>query len=144
MTTLLLQPAFWGALVVGLCLAAVFVSSATSDISRSRADRHARVVASFAGLRLTPSHLIVGTRTGAEQISLTGLAVAVKQIESANGPDVVVTIRGGGQVIERRESLSYGAGGQAQIFAIMFNRMARATYPVAAATPIAAATSIAA
>lgn len=138
MATILLQPAFWGALILGLCLAAVFVCSAGSDLARSRADRHAHVVASFAGLRLTPNSVIVGSRTDAMQIPLLGLTVAVKQIESAAGPGVVVTIRGGGQVIERREPLSYGAGGEAQIFAIMFNRMARGMNPVTAATSIAA------
>lgn len=135
MTTILLSPAAWGALVVGLGLVAVFVSSATADTARSRADRRAHVVATFAGLRLTPSHLIVGN---AERIALTGLEVSVKQTESTAGPDVVVTIRGAGQLIECREPLSYGAGGEAQIFAIMFNRMTRAMVPATTASPVAA------
>lgn len=125
MATLLHQHAFWGALVATLMFAAVFVSS--DDVpARSRSHRHARVVASFAGLRLTPSHVIVRGVTTVEQIPLTGMAVAVKQTESADGPDVVLTIRGAGRVIERREPLSACAGGEAQAFAIMFNRMLRA------------------
>lgn len=135
MATILLSPAAWGALVVGLGLVAVFVSSATADTARSRADRHAHVVASFAGLRLTPSHLIVGD---AGRIALAGLEVAVRQTESATGPDVIVTIRGAGQVIERRAPLSYGAGGEAQIFAIMFNRITRAMAPATTVTSVAA------
>lgn len=135
MTTILLSPAAWGALVVGLGLVAVFVSSATVDTARSRADRHAHVVASFAGLRLTPSHLIVGQT---RRIALAGLEVAVRQIESATGPDVVVIVRGAGEVIECREPLSYGTGGEAQVFAIMFNRMTRELLPAKTATPVAA------
>lgn len=137
--TTLPHPALWGALIFGLLLVAAFAVSATSDSLRIRTDRCDGVVASFAGLRLTASHLIVGQSKDAERIPLAGLSVGVKQTESAGGADVVVTVRGAGQMIERREPLSYGAGAEAQTFAIMFSRARLAMQPVAQAAAAAAA-----
>lgn len=131
MTPFLTQ-AVWGALIVAGPLAMMVLVAAGCDRLGSSNDRNDRVVASFSGLRITASHLIVGHSKDTERIPLAGLAVAVRQTESASGPDVVVTILGAAHVIERREPLSYGTGGQAQIFAVMFNRMARAQCRAAA------------
>lgn len=127
-----LNQAVWGALIVVGPLVVMVIVAASCDRLQNFNDRHDRVVASFSGLRITASHLLVGHCKDTERIPLAGLAVAVRQTESAAGPDVVVTIRGAARVIERREPLSYGTGGQAQIFAVMFNRMARTQCRIAA------------
>ena len=136
--TTLQNPAIWGAVIVAGLFAIVFVVAAGSDRARSVVQRREHVVASFAGLRLTSSHLIVGRPEHAERIALAGLTVGVVQTQSAAGPDVVVTVRGAGRQIECREPLSYGSGGEAQIFAVMFNRMSRAQRTAAVPAAISA------
>ncbi|MCW1958842.1 MAG: hypothetical protein KIH64_009910, partial [Mycobacterium sp.] len=123
----LLHPALWGVLVVGTLFTFVFVVAAASDTVLTFNDRREQVVASFGALRLTSKHLIVGNRKDAERIPLTGLAVAVKQMESAVGSSVVVTVMGADRPTERREPLTFGSSGEAQILAVLFGRMARAT-----------------
>lgn len=129
----LLHPALWGALVIGILFSFVLVVAAASDTALTIKDRREHVVAGFGGLRLTSKHLIIGGRADSERIPLAGLAVGVTQTESAAGASVVVTVTGAGRSIERREPLTYGASGEAQIFAVMFGRMTRALKPVAAA-----------
>lgn len=136
--TSLLNPAILGALVVGGLFAVIFAISAGSDSAQSRTGRREHVLASFSGLRLTSEHLIVGQTADAERIALSGLSVGVTQTSSAAGPAVVVTVRGAGRKIERREPLSYGSGGEAQIFAVMFNRASRALQRADAAVAISA------
>lgn len=136
--TSLLHPALWGALVLGTLLTFVFVVAAVSDTSLAIHDRREHVVASFAGLRLTADHLIIGGRKDSQRIPLEGLTVGVTQAQSAAGGTVLVTIIGEGHTIQRREPLSYGASGEAQIFAVMFNRMTRALKPAVAAVQTSA------
>ncbi len=136
--TSLLHPALWGALVIGTIFAFVVVVAVASDASSAVNDRRDNVVASFAGLRLTADHLIIGGRRGSQRIPLAGLTVGVSQPESAGGATVRVTITGDGYSVERGEPLSYGASGEAQVFAVVFNRMTRALQSTAAANPIAA------
>lgn len=136
--TSLQNPAIWAAVVVGGLFVIAFALAVGSDKAHSRLIRREHVVASFAGLRLTPSHLIVGQPQDCERISLTGLTVGVVQTQSATGPDVVVTVRGADRLIERREPLSYGSGGEAQVFAVMFNRMSRAQRGMAVPAAISA------
>lgn len=136
--TSLQNPAIWAAVVVGGLVAIVFAVAVVSDKAHFRIGRREHVVASFAGLRLTPSHLIVGGPQDSERISLTGLSIGVVQTQSATGPDVVVTVRGANRRIEFREPLSYGSGGEAQIFAVMFNRMSRTQRGMAVPATISA------
>jgi hypothetical protein len=131
--TSLIHPALWGALVIAPLFTFVVVVAAASDTCLTINQRREHVVADFAGLQLTTNHLILGHRKDSERIPLVGLAVGVTQAESPEGAIVVVTITGAGSPIQRRTPLSYGASGEAQIFAVMFNRMARALKPTAAA-----------
>lgn len=80
------------------------------------------------GLRLTEHHLIVGYRKGARQIPLIGLSISADWADVAD-VGVRVAIRGNGQAIDRQQPYSYGASGEAQIFATMFTRLTSAVQP---------------
>lgn len=127
----LLHPALWGALIVGLLFAGVFVAGAAVDLRSARADRQEHVLATFVGLRLTSSHLLVGNRKSPRRIALAGLSASAEETESDTGRDVMVTVHGAGSAIQYRQPASYGARGEAQIFTILLVRMSEALQPVA-------------
>lgn len=127
----LLHPALWGALIVGLLFAAVFVAAAAVDMRSARADRQEHVLATFVGLRLTSSHLLVGNRKSPRRIPLAGLSASAEETEFDTGRGVVVTVHGAGPAIQYRQPATYGARGEAQIFTILLGRMSGALQPVA-------------
>ena len=122
------NPGLWAALIVALPLIGVFTAAAVIDVSQSRRDDADRVLATCMGLRLTDQDLIVGQLRNARRIPLCGLTVSV---ESSMG-DVRVSVRGVGELVERRQPYSYAASGEAQMFATTFARLSR---PSRTATP---------
>lgn len=133
-----LNPAILGALVIGVPFILLLVAAAASDKRLATNDRRERVVANFAGLRLTGDHLILGAGKNSRRIPLAGLTVDVAQTESADGASVLVTIMGAVHTIQRQEPLSYGASGQAAAFAVLFNLMTPSPVQAAGVSPLAA------
>lgn len=128
----LLHPALWGALIVGLLFAGVFVAAAAVDMRSVRADRQEHVLATFVGLRLTSSHLLVGNRKSPRRIPLAGLSASAEETEFDTGRGVVVvTVHGAGPAIQYRQPATYAARGEAQIFTILLGRMSGALQPMA-------------
>ena len=117
--------ALFAALFAALPFAVAFVAAMLRDVSGARRDSAEGVLATCMGLRLTENHLIVGDSRSARRIALTGLTVSVE----SDGSALRVAVHGAGQPIERREPYSYGASGQAQIFATTLTRLSRARQP---------------
>lgn len=131
-----LNPAIWGALVVGLLFALLFVAASAADVFQVRSDRNENVVCTCMGLRLTASHLLVGTRGSVERIPLAGLRLSVDNATTQSGREVRMSIAGAGHSIERSQPFSYGASAEVQIFAIRFAQMSR---PLRCTSPVALA-----
>ncbi|MFI5508989.1 hypothetical protein ACIA48_16080 [Mycobacterium sp. NPDC051804] len=111
------------ALVVPLGLMMAF--AIFGERRQRRRDRAEGVVMSFGDLRLTDTHLIVGSGPGAERIALSGLSAKVAIATAPDRPDeeVQLTIENGGHHIRRSQPYTYGASGNAQAFAIKFNML---------------------
>lgn len=90
-----------------------------------RRDRAEGVVMSWEDLRMTDTHLIVGTGPGAERIPLSGLSAKVAVTAKPDQPDdeVQLIIKNAGRDIRRSAPYTYGASGNAQAFAIRFNML---------------------
>jgi hypothetical protein len=118
-----LSPALIAAIVVPM-LIMMAIAIVVERFQRGR-DRADGVVMSWDDLRLTPSHLIVGSRRDAQRFPLAGLHAKVAVTTSPDRPGddhaVDLTIENAGQEIHRSQPYSYGASGGAQAFAIKFN-----------------------
>ncbi len=119
------NPAFIGALFVAVAMmmaVAIFVEQ-----MRRRRDRADGVLMSWDDLRLTSSHLIVGSGSAALRLPLAGLKAEVvvstppRQAESDG--EVRMTIHNAGREIRRQQPYSYGTSGSAQAFVIKFNSL---------------------
>ncbi|MGO4442103.1 hypothetical protein AB4Z42_01970 [Mycobacterium sp. 2YAF39] len=100
------------------------VVAMVAELSQRWRDRADDVLMTWDDLRLTPSHLIVGSRRDAERIPLNGLTAIVDMVGSPgqDGVDTVhLTIENASHEIRRSQPYSYGASGNAQAFAIRFN-----------------------
>ncbi|MGV0644591.1 hypothetical protein ABQE44_14425 [Mycolicibacterium sp. XJ2546] len=119
-----LSPAWIGVLVVPM---AVMMALAYVVERRQRQRDHADgVLLSFDDLRLTRTHLLVGSGPEAQRFPLAGLtATATTTAPPGHDADEVhVIIENAGCEIRRRLPYSYGSSGDAQIFAIKFNVLA--------------------
>jgi hypothetical protein len=96
-----------------------------SEQCQQRRDRAEGVLMSWDDLRLTRSHLIVGSRRDAARFPIGALSAKVDITRSPNRPDdeVHLVITNAGADIRRRQPYSYGASGNAQIFAIKLNML---------------------
>jgi hypothetical protein len=100
------------------------VVAIVAEVSQRWRDRADDVLMTWDDLRLTPSHLIVGSRRDAERIPLNGLTAVVDMVGSPRQDDedtVHLTIENASHEIRRSQPYSYGASGNAQAFAIQFN-----------------------
>lgn len=121
-----LSPAWIGVLVVPM---AVMMALAYVVERRQRRRDHADgVLMSFDDLRLTRTHLLVGSGPEALRFPLAGLtATATTTAPPGHDADEVhVIIENAGCEIRRRLPYSYGSSGDAQMFAIKFNLLAGA------------------
>ena len=110
----------WALLVpLGLMMAFAILG----ERRQRRRDRAEGVVMSFDDLRLTGTHLIVGSGPRAERIALSGLSakVAVSAVPDQHDDEVQLIINNAGHDIRRSHPYTYGASGNAQAFAIKFN-----------------------
>ena len=119
------SPAFIGALV--LAVVVLMAVAVVAEQWRRRRDRSDGVLLAWNDLRLTPTHLIVGSRRDAQRIPLTGLSARVDFAPSPGQTDdddsVHVVIENAGLDIRRSQPYSYGSSGNAQMFAIKFNAL---------------------
>jgi hypothetical protein len=108
---------------IAIPLAMVMVIAFVCEQYQQRRDRADGVLMSWAGLRLTRSHLIVGSGRDAERLPVGALSAKVDVTRSPNRPDdeVHLVITNAGADIRRRQPYSYGASGNAQMFAIKLN-----------------------
>lgn len=108
---------------IALPLAIVMAVAFIVEHHQRRRDRVDGVLMSWDDLRLTRSHLIVGTGRDAQRFAIRGLSAKVDVTRSPDRPDdeVHLVIRNAGRDIHRRQPYSYGASGNAQMFAIKFN-----------------------
>ncbi len=116
-----LSPAWIGALVVPVAImmaVAFFV-----DRGQRQRDRADGVLLSFDDLRLTRTHLLVGSGPDAQRFPLAGLTATATTTAPPGGDadEVHVIIDNAGCDIHRRLPYSYGSSGDAQMFAIKFN-----------------------
>ena len=90
-----------------------------------RRDRAEGVVMSWGDLRLTDTHLLVGSGPGAERIALNGFSakVAVTALPDRPHDEVQLIIKNANRDIRRSQPYTYGASGNAQAFAIKFNML---------------------
>lgn len=90
-----------------------------------RRDRAEGVVISWDDLRLTDTHLLVGSGPGAGRIALTGLSakVAVTATADRASDEVQLIIENSDHDIRRSQPYTYGSSGNAQAFAIRFNML---------------------
>jgi hypothetical protein len=103
-----------------------------------RRDNADGVIMSWDDLRLTGSHLLVGSRRDAQRLPLPGLHAKVAITGSSgqgNDDDVHLTIENAGQDIHRSQPYTYGASGGAQAFAIKFNLLSGYRRSAAAVSP---------
>lgn len=113
--------------IVAICvpLAILMAVALVSGQLQRRRDRADNVLMTWDDLRLTPTHLIVGSRRDAPRIPLSGLTAVVDIVGSLDqtGEDdtVHMTIENARHEIRRSQPYSYGASGNAQAFAIQFN-----------------------
>ncbi len=107
---------FW---IVGISvpLAILMAVALLAEQSQRRRDRADNVLMSWDDLRLTPSHLLVGSRRDGQRIPLRGLTAVVDIVDDT----VHMTIENLSHEIRRSQPYSYGASGNAQAFAIQFN-----------------------
>jgi hypothetical protein len=92
-----------------------------------RRDQADGVLMTWDDLRLTRTYLIVGSAHDAQTLPLGGLKAIVDITTSpgqADGDQTVhLTIQNGSLGVHRSQPYSYGASGNAQTFAIMFNTL---------------------
>ncbi len=129
-------------IAVSVPLAILMAVALVAEQSRRRRDRADDVLMSWDDLRLTPNHLIVGSRRDAQRIPLGGLT-AVVGFAGSPGPvgadDMVhITIENASHEIRRSQPYSYGASGNAQAFAIRFNLLSGHPHAVPAPRHVAA------
>lgn len=115
------SPAFIGAMV--LVVVVLMAAAIVAEQWRRRRDRSDGVLLAWDDLRLTPTHLIVGSRRDAECIPLAGLSAKVDFTEADGDDLVVLIIDDAGREIRRSQPYSYGSSGNAQMFAIKFNAL---------------------
>lgn len=110
----------WALLVPLGIMMAVAIFGEQRQRRRDRADG---VVMSWDDLRMTDTHLIVGSGPGAERIALSGLSAKVAVTAAPDQPDdeVQLIIENAGRDIRRSQPYTYGSSGNAQAFAIRFN-----------------------
>ncbi len=96
------------------------------DATTARTEHTDEVLATFMGLRVSADQLIVGYRKAARRIPLNGLSVSVEQTESDDGRAIHVTICGAGTPIDLHQAYSYGASGEAQMFAVTVGQLVAA------------------
>jgi len=120
-----LSPVFMGALV--LAVLALMGAAIVAEQWRRRQDRFDGVLLTWDDLRLTATHLIVGSRRDAQRIPLAGLRAKVDfgaaQDHVEDGDSVHLVIENAGSDIRRSQPYSYGSSGNAQMFAIKFNAL---------------------
>ncbi|MDA4110198.1 hypothetical protein MHOL44478_23480 [Mycobacterium holsaticum DSM 44478] len=119
-----LSPALISALVVPMAI--MMTVAYVVERRQRRRDRADGVLLSFDDLRLTRTHLLVGSGVDARRIPLDGLsATATTTVtEGQDADEVHVIIENAGDEIHRRLPYSYGSSGDAQMFAIKFNLLA--------------------
>lgn len=120
-----LSPAWIGALVVPM--AVMMTIAFFVERGKRRRDRADGVLLSFDDLRLTRTHLIVGSGPDAPRFALAGLS-ATATTTGGDADELEVVIENAGCDIRRRLPYSYGASGDAQMFAIKFNLLAGHSY----------------
>jgi hypothetical protein len=110
---------------IAIPLAIVMAIAFLVERYQRRRDRADGVVMSWDDLRLTRSHLIVGAGSEADRYPIRGLSAKVDVTRSPDRPDdeVHLVIKNAGCDIRRRQPYSYGASGNAQMFAITFNML---------------------
>jgi hypothetical protein len=117
-------------------IAILMAVALVAELSQRWRDRADNVVMSWDDLRLTPSHLLVGTRRDAQRIPLAGLTAVVDIVGSPGLADdegaVHLTIENASHEIRRSQPYSYGASGNAQAFAIQFNLLSDLALAMAA------------
>jgi len=124
-----MDPKFSPALIGILVLAVVFLMAVAfvAEQWRRRQDRADGVLMAWDDLRLTPTHLIVGSRRDAPRIPLAGLSAkvdfATAPTRAGDDDSVQLIIENAGLDIRRSQPYSYGSSGNAQMFAIKFNAL---------------------
>lgn len=115
--------AWVGALLVPLGI--MMAVAIFGEQRQRRRDRAEGVVISWDDLRLTDTHLLVGSGPGAERIALSGLSakVAVTATPHRPGDEVQLIIENADRDIRRSQPYTYGSSGNAQAFAIRFNML---------------------
>lgn len=126
-----LSPAWIAALVVPM--ATMMTIAYFVERGKRRRDRADGVLLTFDDLRLTRTHLLVGSGPDARRFPLTGLSAtaAMSAPPGGDADEVSVVIENAGCDIRRRLPYSYGASGDAQMFAIKFNLLAGHSYAAA-------------
>ncbi|MCV7298330.1 hypothetical protein H7J93_01600 [Mycobacterium barrassiae] len=128
--------------VLFVAVAAMMAVAIFVEQMRRRRDRVDGVLMSWDDLRLTASHLIVGSGSDALRLPLDGLKAEVvvstppRQAESDG--EVRMTIHNAGHEIRRLQPYSYGSSGSAQAFAIKFNSLSAQLREASEATSDAA------
>ncbi|MDQ2637032.1 MAG: hypothetical protein M3Y83_09170 [Actinomycetota bacterium] len=119
-----MSPALIGALVVPMVI--MMTIAYAVERRQRRRDRADGVLLSFDDLRLTRTHLLVGSGPDAQRISLDGLSATATTTAppGQDADEVHVIIENAGRDIHRRLPYSYGSSGDAQMFAIKFNLLA--------------------
>lgn len=119
-----LSPALIGALVVPMAI--MMTIAYAVERRQRRRDRADGVLLSFDDLRLTRTHLLIGSGADARRIPLEGLSATATTTAPPGGDadEVHVIIENAGYEIHRRLPYSYGSSGDAQMFAIKFNLFA--------------------
>jgi hypothetical protein len=110
---------------IAIPLAIVMAIAFVLEQYQQRQDRMDGVLLSWDDLRLTRSLLIVGSGRDAERFPIGGLSAKVDVTRSPDQPDdeVHLVIKNAGADIRRRQPYSYGASGNAQMFAIKLNML---------------------
>jgi len=121
------SPVFIGAVVVAVVV--LMAVAIVAEQLRRRRDRSDGVLMTWDDLRLTRSHLIVGSRRDAEQIPLAGLSAKVEFTAAGDDDNVDLVIENAGRELRRRQPYSYGSSGNAQMFAVMFNSLSGHSKP---------------
>jgi hypothetical protein len=110
---------------VAIPLAIVMAIAFVLEQYQQRQNRVDGVLMAWDDLRLTPSHLIIGSRRDAERLPVGELSAKVDVTRSPGQPndEVHLVIKNAGADIRRRQPYSYGASGNAQMFAIKLNML---------------------
>jgi len=128
------SPAFIAAMIMAVPLLVAVVGAIAGDLEQGRRDRAEGVVASWAELRITSSHLIMGYHRNAERIPLAGLRASVTETGSTerrcHDRRVHLAIEPGGKTIHRCQPHSYGASTEARKFAVLINLLSRQLHEV--------------